>query len=438
MSRRTGKMKRVFSRLFKERQIYHRSDGVVHFISMSAQTQIAFAVVVLGALLWVAYASVNVVFKEQIIVAKERERLVMQTNLSKRLNESKNAYDDIAHLNYTYKRQFDETMDDIWARHRVLTNMIERKATITQELDLQAEGLSAAGGPNGQKPVNGNRVMIDVAPGEATPRQSRVSILRKDAADEARQRRDRAQENGETAESIDSMEKAAAELFSEQMLLMAAVEEKTQRRIDELRQVIQSTGIDPESIITPAKISNITLAQGGPFIEPGSDAAYPTAYYSHANRIAAAVDELEALQSAMKHLPLSSPLTVSRRMTSGFGVRRDPITGKHASHHGVDFAAPWASPVTATAAGTVTFAGTRPGFGRTVEIDHGNGFVTRYAHMNRIKVRRGQKVSLHDQVGELGNSGRSTGPHVHYEVRYKKRPLNPRRFIEAGRYVFES
>ena len=438
MSRRSGKMKRVFSRLFKERQIYHRSDGVVHFVSMSAQTQIAFAVVALGALLWVAYASVNVVFKEQIIVAKERERLVMQTNLSKRLNESKAAYDDIAFLNHTYKRQFDETMDDIWARHRVLTNMVERKAAISEQLDLQADGLAAAGGPNGQKPVNGNRVMIDVTPGEATPRQSRVSILRKEAAEEARQRRERMQENGETSESIESMEKAAADLFSEQVLLLAAVEEKATRNVEVLREVISSTGIDPDGIVTPAKISNITLAQGGPFIEPGAATTFPTRYYQHANRAAAAVDELEALQAALKHLPLSSPLTVTRRMTSGFGVRRDPITGKHASHHGVDFSAPWASPVTATAAGTVKFAGTRSSFGRMVEIDHGNGFVTRYAHMNRIKVRKGQIVELHDQVGELGNSGRSTGPHVHYEVLYKKRPVNPRRFIEAGRYVFES
>jgi murein DD-endopeptidase MepM/ murein hydrolase activator NlpD len=438
MSRRSGKMKRVFSRLFKERQIYHRSDGVVHFISMSPQTQIAFAVVVLGALLWVAYASVNVVFKEQIIVAKERERLVMQTNLSKRLNDAKQAYDDVAFLNHTIERQFDETMEDIWARHRILSNMVERKATIDQKLNEQAIGLSAAGGPNGQKPVNGNRVMIDVAPGESTPRQSRVSMLRKEAAQEARERRQRALESGEAADSIDSMEKAAADLFSEQILLLAAVEEKATRQIDELEKVIQSTGIEPTALVTPAKISNIALAQGGPFIDPGSAAAFPTRYYRHANRAAAAVDELAALQSAMKHIPLSSPLTVTRRFTSGFGIRRDPITGRHSSHHGVDFAAPWASPVTATAAGVVKFAGTRSGFGRIVEIDHGNGFVTRYAHMNRITVKRGQKVKLHDKVGELGNSGRSTGPHVHYEVVYKKRPVNPARFIEAGRYVFES
>jgi murein DD-endopeptidase MepM/ murein hydrolase activator NlpD len=151
-----------------------------------------------------------------------------------------------------------------------------------------------------------------------------------------------------------------------------------------------------------------------------------------------AVDELAALNKALQNVPLSSPLTVTRRFTSGFGIRRDPINGKYSRHNGMDFAAPWASPVTATADGVVRFAGTRSGFGRVVEINHGNGFVTRYAHMSRIVVKRGDKVSLHTKVGELGSSGRSTGPHVHYEVLYKGKPLNPRRFIEAGRYVFES
>ena len=438
MSRRNGKFRRVFSRLFKERQIYHRSDGVVHFISMSAHTQIALAVVALAAVLWVAYTSVNTVFLKQINAADERERLVMQTSFSKRLNDSKRAYDDIAYYSQTVERQFDETMDDIWSRHRVLSNMVERKATAESRLNEQAIGLSAAGGPNGQNPVNGNRVMIDVAPGEPTPRQSRTSLLRKEAALEAEERRAKALQTGEADGSIGSMEKAAADLFAEQVTLLAAVEENAQRRVNELREVINSTGIDADALITPAKISNISLAQGGPFIEPGTVLGAPSRFYQHANRAAAAVDELEAVQKALEHLPLSSPLTVNRRFTSGFGIRRDPINGRHTSHHGVDFAAPWASPVTATAAGVIKYAGTRAGFGRLVEIDHGNGFVTRYAHMNRISVKAGQKVKLHDKIGELGNSGRSTGPHVHYEVHYKKRPVNPRRFIEAGRYVFES
>ena len=438
MSRRTSKFRRFLSRLFKERQIYHRSDGVVHFISMSSKTQVALAIVVGAALLWVAYASVNVVFKEQIIVAKEQDFLVMQTNLSKRLHDAQKAYDDVNWLNHTIENEFNETMDDVWARHNILKNMVERKAAIDDSLAAQAIGLSAAGGPSGQKPTNGNRLMIDISPGEPTPRQSRQSVLRKEAAEEAARRSSQSGDDGIAEEAVEAMEKAAAQLYTEQMLLLAAVEEKANAEIEKLRGVIYSTGVSPDSLITPAKISNVALAQGGPFIDAAGVGGASEKFFRGANRAANAVDELAAIQAVISHLPLSSPLTVTRRFTSGFGIRRDPITGRHASHYGIDFAAPWASPVTATGAGVVKFAGTRTGFGRTVEIDHGNGFFTRYAHLSRISVKRGQRVNLHAKVGELGSSGRVTGPHVHYEVHYRNRPLNPRRFIEAGRYVFES
>ena len=109
MSRKSGRTNRFISRWFKERQIYHRSDGVVHFVSMSTKTQIALASVVFAALLWVAYASVNVVFKEQIIVAKERDRRVMETAYNNRLVEQKKAYDDVSSLNVILQKEFDST-----------------------------------------------------------------------------------------------------------------------------------------------------------------------------------------------------------------------------------------------------------------------------------------------------------------------------------------
>lgn len=434
MSRRSGKMRRVLSRIFKERQIYHRSDGVVHFISMSSKTQIALAVIVGAALLWVAYASVNVVFKEQIIVAKDRDSRIMETTYSKRLHDAQRAYDDVSELNQIIKQNFDETLTDISARHQMLTNMVERKASIDAGLDALAKGLSEAGGPNGQRPTNGNRVMIDVAPGEPTPRQSRMSAARKLGAKQVRE----SEAKGGASEAIKAMNKAAADLYTEQMLLLASLEEKATTQREQLSLLLESAGVPTETLVTPAKISNTMLAQGGPFIDIAAGGEAAAEFYEHANRAAAAVDELAAIHKALQNVPLSSPLTVGRRFTSGFGIRRDPINGKYSRHNGIDFAAPWASPVTATADGVIHFAGTRSGFGRVVEINHGNGFITRYAHMNRISVKKGQKVSLHDKVGELGSSGRSTGPHVHYEVLYKGKPLNPRRFIEAGRYVFES
>jgi murein DD-endopeptidase MepM/ murein hydrolase activator NlpD len=438
MSRKSGRVKRIISRFFKERQIYHRSDGVVHFISMSTKTQIALAAVVGSALLWVAYASVNVVFKEQIIVAKERDARVMESNYSRQLHKQQRAYDDVSSLNVIMQQEFDATMAEISARHQTLKGMVERKSMIDQNIDALSQGLSEAGAPNGAKPANGNRVMIDVAPGEATPRQSRLSILRREAIEEVSRERASVPPGSPAAGAIDKMESAAADLYVEQMLLLASLEERVEDKIGELRLVLASTGVGADDIVSPAKITNMMLAQGGPFIDASNVSDASTAFFRHANRAGVVVDELATIEEAVMRIPLSSPLTVSRRFTSGFGVRRDPITGKNANHFGIDFAAAWASPVTATASGTVRFAGTRTGWGRMVEIDHGNGFVTRYAHLHRITVQIGQKVALHDKVGELGSSGRSTGPHVHYEILHKGKQKNPRRFIEAGRYVFES
>jgi murein DD-endopeptidase MepM/ murein hydrolase activator NlpD len=405
---------------------------------MSTNTQIALATVIGAFLLWVAFASVNVVFKEQIIVAKERDARVMETTYTKQIHKQMQAYDDVSSLNVILQQQFDETMAEIAARHQTLKSIVERKAGVDMRVEALSEGLSRAGAPNGAKPLNGNRVMIDVLPVDPTPRQSRMTVLRGEAVKEAARHRPSAPAGSPAAAAIQKMESSAADLYVQQMLLLADIEERSVATIENMKLIMASTGVGLTDLLPPAKITNLVLAQGGPFIDASNVSDASTAFFKNANRAGLVVDELSDMENILLRMPLSSPLTVGRRQTSGFGVRRDPITGRLASHFGLDFAAPWASPVAATAAGVVKTAGVKSGWGRTVEIDHGNGFVTRYAHLHRIAVRVGQKVSLHDKVGELGSSGRSTGPHVHYEVLYKGKPKNPRRFIEAGRYVFES
>ena len=121
--------------------------------------------------------------------------------------------------------------------------------------------------------------------------------------------------------------------------------------------------------------------------------------------------------------------------TSGFGARIDPFTGRYAFHPGIDFAGPWGAPVHATAPGTVVFAGNRGGYGNMVEIDHGFGIHTRYGHLSAITVQVGAQVDKGAAIGRVGSTGRSTGPHVHYEVWYDDVVRNPSNFIEAGRHV---
>lgn len=124
-------------------------------------------------------------------------------------------------------------------------------------------------------------------------------------------------------------------------------------------------------------------------------------------------------------------LPVHGTVSSHFGHRRDPITGAHRPHHGIDVAAPLGSPVRASGAGQVAFAGQKPGYGNVVIIDHADGLQTRYAHLREVGVKTGARVSSGDSVGSVGETGRSTGPHLHFEIRRHGQPVNPTEALPA-------
>jgi murein DD-endopeptidase MepM/ murein hydrolase activator NlpD len=124
-------------------------------------------------------------------------------------------------------------------------------------------------------------------------------------------------------------------------------------------------------------------------------------------------------------------------ISSGFGYRIDPFTGGAAFHAGLDFRGPIGAPIRAAAAGTVSFTGVKQGYGNCVEISHGNGLLTRYAHMSRIGAHVGEVVGPGVIIGAIGSTGRSTGPHLHFEVRIADRPVDPRPFLEAMPHVFQ-
>jgi murein DD-endopeptidase MepM/ murein hydrolase activator NlpD len=190
----------------------------------------------------------------------------------------------------------------------------------------------------------------------------------------------------------------------------------------ELERLLASTGLDIDRLLNGLRGAG---GLGGPYIAVGS--VRPPELDQKRQ------DDLKKLA---KMLPLTAPLP-QFQFESGFGTRVDPINRRTAFHPGLDLAAPYKSPVYSTAPGTVTFTGTREAYGRMVEIDHGHGIVTRYAHLHRILVARGQQIGGHIEIGELGSTGRSTGPHVHYEVLVDGTPLDPAKFMEAGKNVVQ-
>ena len=190
----------------------------------------------------------------------------------------------------------------------------------------------------------------------------------------------------------------------------------------QFERVLASAGVDVAHLFSQF---GVTRGEGGPFI------AAPRGQHPDTSL---SPEKFAALHALVKALPVSAPLQ-GYEIGSPFGVRGDPINGRRAYHTGLDFRAPYMSPVYATAPGVVTYSGYRDDYGKIVEIDHGHGIATRYAHLHRAIVSVGQRVAGQMQIGFLGSTGRATGPHVHYEVLVNGEPQDPEKFLSLARLV---
>ena len=198
------------------------------------------------------------------------------------------------------------------------------------------------------------------------------------------------------------------------------------------KQALINAGLQPDHLTLP---SDGKAATGGPFVPVKLDQS-ATPFDQAVLRAKTNITQAIRLRQLMPYIPLRRPLTDDAEITSGFGERVDPFNGQMALHTGVDFRLDYGSAVHPTAAGTVVAADINGGYGKMVDVDHGNGLVTRYGHHSAILVKEGDKVTPSSIIGRLGSTGRSTGPHLHYEVRINDEPVNPMRFIKAGETIY--
>lgn len=220
----------------------------------------------------------------------------------------------------------------------------------------------------------------------------------------------------------------------DQERLIDAAEGFAKSRAERLRLAMRMAGLDAGSFTGRGS------SLGGPLIEAKDPRALAAVldvdeeFAARIHRAATDMSDMRSLGAAAQRLPFNRP-TASPALSSSYGVRFDPFTRRPAFHSGLDFPGAFHTPIMATAPGVVSFTGVRAGYGNTVEIDHGGGFKTRYAHLQGVAVRVGQRVSIGQRVGAMGSTGRSTGPHLHYEVWVNGRAQNPNRFLKAGEYV---
>lgn len=216
----------------------------------------------------------------------------------------------------------------------------------------------------------------------------------------------------------------------ERMVSQAEVFAKT--RAERLRLAFRLAGLNPASFAGTGTGGVLTSSKDTKSLADvlGVDLDFA----ERVRNAAMDLSDMRGLQDSSNRLPFGRP-TIGTRETSGFGVRFDPFNHTPRFHEGQDFAGPYLTPIYSTAPGIVSFVGVRTGYGNVVEIDHGNGFKTRFAHLASFNVHVGQRVAVDQRIASMGNTGRSTGTHLHYEVWINGRPQNPARFLKAGDYV---
>ena len=484
---------------FPERQVYIRSDGRVQFFTFSPTLQATIAGLSLIFITWIAFATVNVVFKDRIIAAKNHRYQEMQSAYENRVADLQGSYDELNGSLVSAEDKFKATAEELQTKQNTIMKFIVRKQQVDSTLRALASGgpavppapagariarstaapvaavastpiANAASTPvasAAQAPVTAGFTDSDsdasgVAESSPTPvyktvtpppmKPTRASLLDLDSAVGrlsgllfgSRQSSDTTADTPETLLRHPALKALAIQTERVKRIgvaeteLLAGTEQRLTERVASLQGIIQRTGIDPAQYVGKFSASE---GVGGPdiplqsiHIDGIADSAFENAYMS----ASAVLERMDGMLAALRHIPLTTPVHGSEfERTSGFGPRVDPFTGRYSFHPGIDFAGPYGSTVTATAPGTVVWAGMRGGYGNLVEIDHGFGVHTRYGHLASMLVHAGSRVSQGTPIGKMGSTGRSTGPHVHYEVWYNEALRNPTNFIEAGRHVIQ-
>jgi len=450
--------------IFPERQIYIRSDGRVQFFAFSSQMQAVLAGGGLLFLTWVAFTSVNVIFKDRIFAAKERHFEQMQAFYETRIADLQLSYDELNSSLVLAQDRFKEIADGLEAKQQTLAAVIEHKKDVRASLGVgrplerqsqnetspasgmggtfdaitpKAEGLLT---PPSSVPLAAPTQIGSVAdsPSAATTSQRARATFFKGAMQRLgalfHRRGAASTPNHPILKEADAQSARIVKLELNETSLLAEATQDVNKETARLSRVLRSTGIDPKSLIGRLPAEH---AQGGPFIplalpSDGSDDNFSTGVAEAST----AMGKLDDVVRALNAIPLISPAELGS-VSSGFGARLDPFNEQLAFHSGVDLSGPKGADVRATGAGTVVFAGRHGDYGNTVEIDHGHGIRTRYGHLAKIEAQLGTEVDKGTVIGRLGSTGRSTGPHVHYEVWYDKTVRDPEKFIKAGRDVLK-
>lgn len=429
MAERINRRTIGLNQVFQEEQLITKGDTTAHPVRSRRVTQFA-AMAGMGLVLGWTLVATSILAIDAISTAgPDGGTARTQAALEQRLNELSTERDARAAEALAAQDRFAAALQKVsQMQSQLIASEAERRdlesglqaarSSLGDALNARndARGTPAAGAEAGAARPDEVAAAVDILTGEL--RQAAAD--RAAAMDEAEDARSEAQDLAAERDAI----------LARNDEILAKLEDAVTVSVEPLDEVFRSVGMDPETVLST--IRSGYSGQGGP-LTPLSQStrgnAALTTSETKARQILVTLDQVNTYRIAMEKLPMVMPVTESFRLTSNFG----PRWGR--KHEGLDMAGPVGTPVRAPGDGVVIFAGPAGSYGNLIKIQHELGVETRYAHLSRVRVKTGQRVSQGELIGDMGNTGRSTGPHLHYEVRMNGGAVDPMRFIKAASNV---
>lgn len=394
---------------FPERQFIHRTGGQVNYFILTTRAQLLIASIFGIIALWCLFSFASL-FWAQSPLRNNTERLkVQKEEFNRHLVDMDAQVLDARELLSAQQKEFILAAASFEQKHNTIVTMLTQGGIAVDETELASSIYASS-------KILMSPTILDIVPRQ--PRQifgERASL--------------------QTGTILDA---SMVSLEKDQNTILVEGEVTIQNRIESNRAILMATGIAVTDIL-----KNGSNGVGGPFISLGGNGEIDEsnslvtagAFLPRLDSIKARTREVEALDKAIASAPLAYPIDAENYLTSPYGRRKDPFTKRPTMHTGLDIASYRLAPIVATADGKISYVGTKGGYGRVIEIDHGHGFKTRYAHLAKTYVKRGQKVEKGEKIAGMGSSGRSTSTHLHYEVYFEGQRQNPAIFVKAGQYV---
>ena len=435
----------TLERYIPEQRLFLKSDTETRFIRLRPVTQL---VAMTGASMFIAWTIVAtaVLMMDSIGAGSSREQAQRQQSLyEERLNALSMDRDLRAEEAVRPQERFNLALEQVAQMQARLLASEDRRRELETGIEVIQSTLRRTMTERDEARGKAEAATLALAEttGSARTEQGRtqdtvatLTILTEALGDTARERDLMEGAAEKSAERVDEVlaQKRAMEMQND--AIFAKLEEAVTVSMEPLDNMFREAGLSPDDLLS--QVRKGYSGSGGPLspISLSTSGGQGSVAATRANAILQGLDRMNMYRIAAFKTPFAMPVNTPVRFTSGFGGRNDPFGRGWRRHEGQDLAGSYGAPILATADGVVTYAGWENGYGRLVKIRHDYGIETRYGHLSQIRVNVGDRVSRGDRIGDMGNSGRSTGTHLHYEIRIGGDAINPMTFIKAARDVF--